>query len=296
MAHQDKQANENRSQRSPLVWLAVGLAVVLVVVVIVAATFWNRGTKDDDQSSVGDSVTNNSAGDLKITAGMGGTKMGPDGKTPLGYQKTCKGAAEAATNYAKLLEDSSLNLGEDTDKTIDEVVVDHDLAQERKSAVKMDALDQGVSDDQLKTLSKEVYEEFHPEWSGKFLVRDCTPGDHAKVSVTGISVSGNPGGDVTRLYGTSTYSLVWTDNDWKISKDETGQGNDKDPLLEAENGLPELKKAKATEVSYKDGKFSADQVDQDRIVMDQASLQKAFDGVSPDISHWYNYQQAGAGQ
>lgn len=264
--------------------------VVLVVVVALALVLWprsNGGTGNAEKS-----VQDNSAGDLDVVAGMGGAKTGPDGKTAIGYEDTCKGAVEAATNYSKLLTNSSLNPPENTDSTIDEVVLDHDLAKDKKFTTSVQALRQSVSDDELKVLASQVGEQFHPEWSGKYLVRDCNPGKDATVSVAGGGTSGDPGGGTQRSFYTVTYDLVWSDNDWHIQKEQDSEDGPKTPYLDESNGLPKPTKADTTQVTYKDGKFTAKQADENRPVMDSQAYEKAFDGVSPDISKWFNYSKA----
>lgn len=274
--------------------LAVGAAVA-VLLVIVLVTWLVRDGSDDEaasESSVS-AATSDVSSDLGVVAGAGGSRVAPDGVTGLGYEDTCKGAVEAAASYAKVLSTRSLDLPQGTDKTIDEITVDADYAKARKDYTSMQEVRQSVSSKELKELTGKNSETFHPNWSGKYLVRDCQPGQNAKISVAGIShIQDSTGWTAPHSYSyyAVTYGLVWSGNDWKIQKSYEPGTDVKEPIL-TEN-LPKPQKADTTVVTWSKDHFETKTEQQERVVMDSAAFEKAFEGVEPDITRWYNFTEA----
>ena len=79
--------------------LLITILVLLVASVVTASIMLSgkRATEPSPGSSLG---TNAEGFEISpVAAGEGGTKMGPDGVTPIGYPPTCEGAYAAAINY-----------------------------------------------------------------------------------------------------------------------------------------------------------------------------------------------------
>ncbi|QOW64893.1 hypothetical protein IDM48_11400 (plasmid) [Rothia amarae] len=278
-----------RSNRK--LWAAGALVLVVVLVLVV---WLARGASDGEASSESSvSAANDASSDLGVVAGAGGSRVADDGVTGLGYENTCKGAVEAATSYAKVLSTRSLDLPQGTDKTIDEITVDSDYAKARKDYTSMQEVRQSVSSKELKELTGKNSETFHPNWSGKYLVRDCQPEQNAKISVAGVShIQDSTGWTAPDSYSyyAVTYDMVWVDNDWKIQKAYEPGTDVKEPIL-TEN-LPKPEKADTTVVTWSKDHFETKTEQQERVVMDSAAFEKAFEGVEPDITRWYNFSEA----
>ena len=156
----------------------------------------------------------------------------------------------------------------------------------------MAVLRQGMSKEELKSI-KESRDTFHPNWSGKYLVRDCTPGKSATISITGVLETVNTVEKQTTThneYITATYELVWQENDWKAQSLVTTSQDVRDPLLD--KNLPAPTQADTTVSTWDKDHFAVTTKKQERIVMNSDAFAKAFDGVSPDITRWYNFSEA----
>lgn len=285
------------SERRVWPWVAGAVAVlaVLAVVLFLVLPQLTKGSDTDDNGSGG--AGEDASGDLHVVPGMGGSKVAADGRTPVGYQPTCKGAVEAATSYARLLNTHSLTLPKGTDTTIRAVMLDQDEATESVAATSFESIRQTASPDELKRFEKIMHETMHPEWSGKYLVRSCDPETEAHVSVTGISEGSTGDGHKTYDYVTSTYVLQWSDGDWKVKEDktgDTGSGAPQVPTLAGSEGMPKPAKAAATVVTYDGKRFAAAEKQKIRVTMNSESFSKAFEGVTPEISQWKNFEGAGA--
>jgi hypothetical protein len=92
------------NQRRPRRWLWPVVAVLALAGIGAAAvwTGWLSGGHDDPGASPSPSPTAASSrpsGGYDVAAGQGGTALAADGTTPVGYDGTCTGAIQAATNY-----------------------------------------------------------------------------------------------------------------------------------------------------------------------------------------------------
>lgn len=280
-----------RSNRSAV----IGVVVVALVLVLGLVAWLVRGASDDEVSSDASASAgaNDASSDLGVVAGAGGSRVAPDGVTGLGYENTCKGVVEAATSYAKVLSTRSLDLSQGIDKTIDEITIDSDYAKVREDYTSMQEVRQSVSSKELKKLTGKNSETFHPNWSGKYLVRDCQPEQNAKISIAGVShIQDSTGWTAPDSYSyyAVTYDMVWADNDWKIQKAYEPGTDVQEPIL-TEN-LPKPEKADTTVVTWSKDHFETKTEQQERVVMDSAAFEKAFEGVEPDITRWYNFSKA----
>lgn len=278
-----------RSNRSAV----IGVVVVALVLVLGLVAWLVRGASDDEASSESSvSAANDASSDLGVVAGAGGSRVGPDDVTGLGYEDTCKGAVEAAASYAKVLSTRDLHAGDNVAKTVEQITANGSFAKERKDYTSMAVLRQGMSKEELKSI-KESRDTFHPNWSGKYLVRDCTPGKSATISITGVLETVNTVEKQTTThneYITATYELVWQENDWKAQSLVTTSQDVRDPLLD--KNLPAPTQADTTVSTWDKDHFAVTTKKQERIVMNSDAFAKAFDGVSPDITRWYNFSEA----
>lgn len=271
-------------------WLA-GLAALVVLALVVVFMLGRASSSKDAASEQTTSAAseNNAGDDLQVIAGMGGTKVAPDGKTGLGYKDTCKGAVEAATNYAAVLSSRDLHADDKDAKTVEAITANASFAKDRKEYTSLAVLRQGASKEELAAV-KESRDTFHPEWSGKYYVRSCEPGKSATVSVAGVMESiNNIGNDKQSAYeySTATYELVWQNGDWKAQRYAETPKDVRDPLL-MEN-VPAPKKAETTVAQWDGKKFVTKTKNEQRVVMDSQAYSQAFEGVTPDASHWYKY-------
>lgn len=272
-----------------------GAVAALAALAILLFLVLPQLTKDDAEDSGPSKSAEDTSGDLQVVPGMGGRKVAADGRTPVAYEPTCKGAVEAATNYSRLLNTHALDLPKGTDSSIRAVMLNDDQAEEKVSATSFESVRQSASAEELKQYTKLMRDTFHPEWSGKYLVRSCAPKKEAQISVTGVSEGNGGSGNKTYDYMTVTYRLKWSDGDWKIeddqSKDENA-GRPEEAFLAGSEGMPKPARGPVTVVHYDDGKFVADEKQQSRITMDSEAFGKAFEGVRPDISHWKQFKEA----
>lgn len=280
---------ENLRSNRPIVFGAIAVALVLVIGLIVWVVV-GRDSSDSSTSS-GSASDNSLSQDFGVVAGSGGTRVAADGVTGLGYEDTCKGAVEAAASYAAVLSTRDLKSGESIEKTIDQITSNPTFAKDRKEYATLAVLRQGASKEELDSV-QESRDTFHPNWSGKYLVHDCEPGNAATVAVTGILETVNTVENQTEKssdYITSTYRLVWVENDWKAEGYVEAVDGRKNPILA--EGIPAPIKSDTTVVSWNGNHFDIKVEQQERVVMNSTAFEQAFDGVDPDITQWYNFSE-----
>ena len=229
-APQDTDQNRRRLRSGPVIAvLAVMVVVLLCVVGLLAARAFFPG---GDEPAEGEATTSSAPPtapskplvreDLKVTVGEGGTGTSQyDPSVPIGYEPTCKGAVEAATNYLIGLDQLRPSGGA--------------LSQEDYLALLQDRT---TGDYQAEVLSstKAFYERVgdvkgptpvtHPDWGG-FTLIECTEGKSATVNI--VSASDYTGTGEFYYTATST-ELTWADGDWKVSG--AGEADSPTPLPE----------------------------------------------------------------
>ncbi len=282
---------ENFRSNRPLI---IGAGVVAVVLLLGLVVWLVAGRDSSDQSSSESASVsaNDTSQDLGVVAGAGGSGVAADGVTGLGYENTCKGAVEAAASYAAVLSTRDLKADENTEKTIDQITANESFAQNRKDYATLAVLRQGLSKEELNSIT-ESRDTFHPNWSGKYLVRECTAGKSATVAITGVLESVNTvekQSEKNYEYMTATYELVWQDNDWKAQRYVEAPVDVREPLLT--DGMPEPTQADTPITTWKKDHFETNIEQQNRIVMDSAAFEQAFQGVEPEITQWYNFSEA----
>lgn len=155
--------------------------------------------------------------ELKVTAGEGGSgKSKTDPGMPVGYEPTCKGAVEAATNYLVGMDITRVTAGEISREDYLSMVKDRTAGSYRQKAIEsteryFNALDQADSDQEIPAI------DVRPEWGG-FHVYECTEGETATIEI--ISASDFTPGQYS--YVATSTELEWIDGDWK----EVGGGTE----------------------------------------------------------------------
>lgn len=224
----DERKDRHRLRRGPVI------AVLSVAVVVLLAVSGVLGAKllfsDDEEPPTGGATTSSEPPssqpvireDLNVTVGEGGSKTsGNDSSVPVGYEPTCKGAVEAATNYLVGLDYTKVTSGE--------------LSQEEYLALTKE-LSTGDHQAEAVETARSAFEQagdvesprgsIRPDWGG-FTLAECTEGESATVQIVHAY---DYWGEGEFYYATSSTTLAWADGDWKISG--TGQA-------EAPTTLPE---------------------------------------------------------
>jgi len=202
------------------VLLVVGAAVIVVLLIAVAAlvTFVvTRGGGDPDPTPSPTSGWVRE--DLEVAVGEGGSSKAPDG-TPIGYEGTCTGAVQAATNYSIGLNGSRATGGEVSREDYT-ALLEYGTRGEYTST-KSDAVDAYF---EVAEADPSLITEERPDWGG-FSVVACEPEQSAEIWI--VSAGGNDSAGY--LYGQVGWQLEWIDGDWRV----TGTTESSAPV-----GLPE---------------------------------------------------------
>lgn len=273
-----------KPRRRMLVVLGV---VVVVAVAVIAALVWPRG--DDGQEDAAPSVQPGE--DLEVVAGSGGGELAPDGQTPVGYEPTCQGAVQAATNYATLLSQADLDLPDGTEETVRSVLLDDSAADESMRVMKNEVIANSLSSEEIKQMPDMYDSRFHPEWSGKYHVAECVEGETATVGVSGVLTTQLPSDEANSEYTGRVFELVWADDDWKIQNEVTAEDDGASIIAPALAETPEMTTGETTRVQWKDGEPETVTEDEDRVVLDSAALADAFGSASPGVDEWVSFQE-----
>lgn len=209
--------------------IAAGVLVLLLGIGGGVYLGLNMGSKDETaapqpaESQTGDSpaapdsdATEQTPQDpnaLSIEAGAGGRdKAKADGETPVGYDSTCAGAVQAATNYTiwALSPQVQWRLDEETyNALIDEINGGLDGGIGPISEWKAQTAENGFFTDK----NEGLYAEAHPEWS-LFHVEDCVPEHQATIDV-GVGADRPATPDEAGMDGGRIY-LSWDGHDWRL--------------------------------------------------------------------------------
>lgn len=196
--------------------IAIGAFAIVVLLLAVGVLTWQL-TSSRDQGTAG--ATTSSApsttqpfirDDLKVSAGEGGSSVSPiDGVTPIGYQPTCKGAVEAATNYVVALDasrprDDAQNLSDDQFLQLLEDRTSGDGGKEMVDATRAAFT---ANPDARGPAAKQL-----PQLGG-FSVNKCEPGKSAEIYIVYATTLD----DATYSYYPVSVSLAWVDDDWKMT-------------------------------------------------------------------------------
>ncbi|WP_423185043.1 hypothetical protein [Arthrobacter sp. NyZ413] len=177
-----------------------------------------------------------------VAAGSGGNTLGADGVTRVGYEPTCEGAEQAATNYTA----GELGYGNVPDEKhlalINQIFLP-DSADRIKEAQR---IHDKIANPATKGRSGD-YIQAHPEWGGAYKIFGCEPGKKASIAVLQCSKTHfeqpYQGNTIPDSYGCSDvfWSLAWAGDgdarDWKVS----GLGNFEQEGISGAKQLPSLK-------------------------------------------------------
>lgn len=202
--------------KGPLIAVAVVAAITLLALlgVLGARAIWAENPEPDPDPTVSDPAPEDEKDDplvreeLKVAAGEGGAGQSKtDPAMPVGYEPTCKGAVEAATNYLVGMDFTRVTAGEISADDYLAMTKDRTAGPFRDEAVTGDR----TMIERVKESGEEVPRtEIRPEWGG-FHVAECTEGQTATIEI--IYASAYTPGEYT--YGDSAMKLEWVDDDWK---------------------------------------------------------------------------------
>ncbi len=217
----DEQQDRRRLRRGPII------AVLSVAVLALLALSGALGAKllfpDKEEPPVAEETTSSAPPsnkplfreDLKVTVGEGGSATSEhDPSVPVGYEPTCKGAVEAATNYLVALDYTKAFSGEVSQEDYVALTREITTGDHQEEAVQstQEMFDQ-VGDAQSPRGS------VRPDWGG-FTVTECSEGESATVEIVhAYDYAGT--GDF--YYATSSTTLAWEDDDWKIAGTARGE-------------------------------------------------------------------------
>ena len=189
-------------------------ALVITILVLLAASVVTASImlsgKRDNTPSPGTSLGTNAEGFeiSPVAAGEGGTALGPDEVTPIGYPPTCEGAYAAAINYRKAEQTADKNWKK-TQQTLELIYTEPNAADSLQQLMQENGENDYLSPD-VKSL-------------GIFKPLSCEAGKNAQVVVSDVTVFKNfPGTEPYVLIQAGPTELVWKDNDWKRLPSYTG--------------------------------------------------------------------------
>lgn len=218
--------HKSRGRGRVWIWLVGAVVLVGIAVAVWAAT---RPVAPDPEPTTTPRASDPVVGSYRVAVGKGGTGTAVDGRTPIGYQPTCEGAAHAATNYL--------------------VAVDEGLYTERTSEADFAALldelgaglDGGGAGSPIGDLKAQRSTNWQwsdengvpmftgtsrPEWGG-FLVRSCNEGAQAVVDiVTYWDEPGVPPGVTGYRVTLAWFGLQSDEADWRLIEFRQLDSND----------------------------------------------------------------------
>lgn len=217
------QPSKRRIGKGPIIAMAAVMALVLVGLGgLLAGRFFFGGGGDNPQG--GETTSSEPTAsettqpfirqELHVTAGEGGSDVSEfDPSMPIGYEPTCKGAVEAATNYLSGLDPSKVFAGEISQEDFIAMTVDRSTGAEAESAEQdLEAMFEQFGD------TAAPLADYRPEWGG-FSVNKCDEGKSAEIYIVSAASFTGPDGFI---YSADTVEVEWVDGDWKRSGGNTG--------------------------------------------------------------------------
>jgi hypothetical protein len=225
----------------------IGGAVVLVLALIAVLVGSNIPSSFIPSKEAEPSPATNT--ETGIAAGSGGTELGADGVTMIGYEPTCDGAVKAATNYLKALESVHVVSDDKYKALLDQIVLPGSY---KESRLKQLEIASGANEDNPASnkLVRSIKQVVHPKWGGAYKVKSCEPEAAAVVGVFPCTYTAPfvvEGKKVTGSIDCQSrqVSLQWSDGDWKVAdianSDETGDavlGIDPDSIPQSPDKMP----------------------------------------------------------
>ncbi|MGP5099061.1 hypothetical protein ACTXPC_15530 [Brachybacterium alimentarium] len=219
------QPSKRRIGKGPIIAMAAVMVLVLVGLAgLLAGRVFFGGDEGEAGEEGGESTTGEPTAsettqpairqELHVTAGEGGSGTSEfDPSLPIGYEPTCKGAVEAATNYLSGLDPSKVLAGEVSQEDFIAMTVDRSTEDEAEGAEEeLDAMFEQFGD------TTAPLADYHPEWGG-FSVNQCAEKESAEIFIVSAASFTGPDG---YIYTAHTVELEWTDGDWKRSGGGTG--------------------------------------------------------------------------
>lgn len=181
--------------------------LVLLVVSVVTASFLLSGKRANEPNPGASLGTNSEGFEISpVRAGEGGTAMGPDGVTPIGYPPTCEGAYAAAINYHR------------ADQTLDR------NWQKTRSTLRYIAADEQSVKDSIEVSDNLVSENGLQDYSvsdvralGIFKPLGCESGKSARVTVSDVTLANFPGSEPYLVIKAGPTEVIWKNGDWKLA-------------------------------------------------------------------------------
>ena len=186
--------------------LLITIIVLLAAAVITASIALSpkRTTSPASPSSLG---TNAEGFEISpIKAGEGGSAMGPDGITPIGYPPTCEGAYAAAINFHKADQTIDTNWPK-TRETLNYIAAD---AQQINSSIQ-------TTDDMVNEYGVQDYAVADVRALGIFKPVNCETGKSARVIVSVVTLAKFPESSPYIVIKASPIEVLWKNGDWKLS-------------------------------------------------------------------------------
>lgn len=197
------------------VWLVGAVVVIGVVAAVWAATRPVAPPEPTAPSRADDPV----AGSYRVAVGEGGASTAVDGRTAVGYQPTCEGAAHAATNYLVAVDEALVTerlSGDDFAALLDEVGAGLDGGAAETPIGDLKAQHATIREESKAYDVPMFTGTSHPEWGG-FLVRSCNEGSQAVVDiVTYWDEPGAPPGAAGYRVTVTWFGREGESEDWRL--------------------------------------------------------------------------------
>lgn len=219
----DEQQDRRKVRTGPLIAVLAVMVVTLLAVVGMMAGRLFFGDNEDPTTQPTETASSTPPPstkpvvreDLHVVVGEGGSAVSEfDPTVPVGYEPTCKGAVEAATNYLIALDYTKATSRDVSPDKFVELTRELTTGDYQSSAV--------ASTEEMLNQFGEAESprgSVRPDWGGFTLV-ECTEGKSATVTI--VSAADYAGtGDF--YYASLSTSLTWVDNDWKISDTAPGE-------------------------------------------------------------------------
>lgn len=181
--------------------------LVLLVASVITASIMLSG-KDAKAPDSGTALGTNAEGFeiSPVKAGEGGTKMGPDGVTPIGYPPTCAGANAAAINYRKTIQTTDKEWPK-VRKTLLAISADPEVLGSRIT----------ITDELVEQYGMKNFVSADMKALGIFKPVVCESGKLARVIVSDVSTLQYPETSPSIMIQAAPMDLSWQDGDWKVA-------------------------------------------------------------------------------
>ncbi|MFF5794593.1 hypothetical protein ACFY5D_21325 [Paeniglutamicibacter sp. NPDC012692] len=180
--------------------------LVLLVASVVTASIMLSGKRATEPSPGASLGTNAEGFEISpVKAGEGGTKLGPDGVTPIGYPPTCEGAYAAAINYRRAIQTTDSKWAK-TRETLLLVSADPTALGSRIE----------ITDELVKKYGLKDFVSADVQTLGIFKPLNCEAGKIVRVIVSDISTLRYPDTSPSVMLQAAPLEVLWQDGDWKL--------------------------------------------------------------------------------